>query len=128
MDRMSSIAKTLAGSAIATSSLPSSKPIGIAEWRRQTVPGTRPTAEPSTAKSREVDEPQPDLGGQRGDELGLGEHALLDEHPPEGAADPLLLLVGGLELGRADEPALEQDVAQLLHGAVSFRGGRSRSS
>ena len=64
---------------------------------------------------RQVDEPQPDLGGQRRDELGLGEDALLDEHPPEGPADPLLLLVGGLELGRADEPALQQDVAQLLH-------------
>ena len=64
---------------------------------------------------REVDEPEPDLGGQRRDELGLGEDALLDEHSPEGPTDPLLLLVGGLELGRADEPAFQQDVAQLLH-------------
>ena len=63
----------------------------------------------------EVDEPQADLGGQRGDQLRLGEHALVDQHAAEGAADPLLLLVGGLELGRADEPALQQDVAQLLH-------------
>ena len=84
------------------------------------------SAEPSTGKSREVDEPQPDLGGQRRDELGLGEHALLDEHPAEGPADPLLLLVGGLELGRADEPALQQDVAQLLHAPSLRRGGCSR--
>ncbi len=97
-DRMSSIAKTFAGSAIATSSLPSSKPIGIAECRRQTAPGTRPIAEPSTLKSDEVDEAQPDLGGQRGDELRLGEHALVDEHPAEGPAHPLLLHERGLEL------------------------------
>ena len=87
-ERMSSIAKTLAGSAIATTSLPSSKPIGMAECRRQTAPGTRPTAEPSTGVVAEVDEPQADLGGQRGDQLGLGEDALLDEDAAEGCGRP----------------------------------------
>ena len=62
-----------------------------------------------------------DLGGKGGDELRLGQHALFDQHPTEGPPDSLLLLVGGLELGRADQPALEQDVAQLLHTS-SFRG------
>ena len=89
------MAKTFAGSAIATTSLPSSKPIGSAVCRRQTAPGTRPTAEPSTGVVGQVDEAQADLRGERGDELGLGEHALLDQHPAEAAADPLLLLVGG---------------------------------
>ncbi len=97
---MSSIAKTLAGSAIATSSLPSSKPIGMRRVAAaRPAPGTRPTAEPSTGEVGEVDEPQADLGGERGDQLGLGEHALLDQHAPEGPADPLLLVVGGLRAG-----------------------------
>ena len=49
-------------------------------------PGTRPIAEPSTRVVGQVDEAQPDLRGERGHELGLGEHALVDEHPAEGSA------------------------------------------
>ena len=99
--RMSSTAKTLAGSAIATTSLPSSKPTGIAEWRRR-APGSG-AVEPSTANRsgrRSAGRP----GWPARHQLGLGEHALLDEDPPERAADALLLLVGGLELGGADSP------------------------
>ncbi len=92
------MAKTLAGSAMATSSRPSSKPIGSAVWRRQTAPGTRPTAEPSTGKSVRSTKRRPICCGERGDELALGEHALVDEHPAEAAAEPLVLLEGGGEL------------------------------
>ena len=45
------MAKTLAGSAIATSRRPSSYAIGSAVCRRHTGSGTRATAEPSTGKS-----------------------------------------------------------------------------
>ena len=63
----------------------------------------------------EVDEAHADLLGQRGDQLGLGQHALVDQDPAQRAARPLVLVVGGLELGLGDQPALEQDVAELLH-------------
>src|SRR5664280_743897 len=50
-ERMSSMAKTLPGSAIATTSLPSSKPIGSTLCRRQIDAGRAATAAPSTATS-----------------------------------------------------------------------------
>ena len=50
------------------------------------------TALPSTGNSAEVDERKPDLLGECGDELGLGDHPEVDQHPAEAAPEPLLLL------------------------------------
>ena len=64
------MAKTLAGSAMATTRRPSSWPIGIAVCRRAHVPGTRARAGAVDLDVGEVDEAHADLGGQRGDQLG----------------------------------------------------------
>ncbi len=50
-ERMSSMAKTLAGSLMATSSRPFSNPMGIELWRLQTLPGTFVSAAPSRVNS-----------------------------------------------------------------------------
>ena len=63
----------------------------------------------------EVDEAQPDLLGQRRHQLALGQHAEVDEDAAQAAAQAALLLDGDLELLRRQQPALEQDVAELLH-------------
>ena len=65
----------------------------------------------------EVDEPHADLLGEGRDELGLGEHALVDQHAAEAATEPVLLEHGGVELVPRDQATLDEDVTQLLHGA-----------
>ena len=52
----------------------------------------------------EVDESKADLGGERRDELGLGQHALVDEHAAEAATAALVLLVRGRQLGPVTRP------------------------
>ena len=75
----------------------------------------------------EVDEAQADLLGERGDELALGEHAEVDEHPAQAAPEAALLLHGDLQLLGREQPALEQDVAELLHAGLPEGCGRTGS-
>ena len=64
----------------------------------------------------EVDEAHPDLRGQRGHELGLGEDTLVDQHAAEAATQTLLLSDRGVELVTGDQSSVEEDLAELLHG------------
>ena len=57
-------------------------------------------AEPSTGNSLRSTNAQADLLREGRDQLGLGQDALVDQHPAERAAGPLVLVVGGRELGR----------------------------
>ena len=84
-------------------------------YRRQTGSGTRETADAVDGELGQVDESQADLGRQRGDQLALGQHALIDQHPAKTAAVQLVLLVGRRQLLLVDQATLEQDVAELLH-------------
>jgi hypothetical protein len=74
----------------------------------------------------QVDEAQPDLGGQRRDQLALGEDPHVDQHPAQAATEPALLVDGRGQLLLSEVPALEQDVAELLHAWVSWRRGSCR--
>ena len=73
-------------------------------------------AEPSTGKSLEVDERAGrSAGASAATSWRLGQHALVDQHPAEAAADPLVLVVGSRQLGLGHEAVVQQDVGQL-HG------------
>ena len=66
--------------------------MGSAQCRRQTAvghPGDRAAVDRGVG---EVDEPQPDLLGERGDELALAQRTEVHEHPAQAAAEPALLL------------------------------------
>ena len=115
------MARTLAGSAIASSSLPSSKPNGSTIVRRAQLRRERERPRSGRPGVAELDEAHADLRGERGDELGLGQHALVDEHParaPGRARWCSSNAVAQLALG--DQAAFEQDVAELLHAVPSM--------
>ena len=109
------MARKFAGSAMASSSLPSSKPNGSDDVPARDRAGHQADGGVVDREVGELDEAHADLLGERGDQLGLGEHALVDQHPAQRAAGALVLLVRGLQLGLGDQAALEQDVAELLH-------------
>ena len=69
----------------------------------------------------EVDEAHADLGREGGDELALGQHTLVDEDPSQAAPELVLRVHGGSQLLGGDKPAIEQDVAELLHEVLQVR-------
>ncbi len=109
--RTSSSAITLAGSAVATRSFPSSNANGIIIQLRASSPEMSSGCGVVDHQVAEIDETHPDLRRERGHQLTLGDHSLVDQHAAERTAEALVLLEGLGQLGGRDETALDQDVA-----------------
>ena len=60
----------------------------------------------------EVDELEPDLAGERPDELGLGDRALLDQQPAERLAAPGLLGQRRVELRLGQQAFVDEQGAE----------------
>ena len=115
----------VAGSAIATSSLPSScSRSGAPSVPPDDGAGHRAMCGAVDGELAQVDELQADLCASAADELGLGEDALVDEDPAEAAARPLGAPRRQPRAGpQLTSPSCEQDVAELLHSyALHLRG------
>ena len=112
--RMSSSAYTFAGSDIATSSLPSRSPIGMARYRRAKASGSSAVAVGSIGVFGEVDELEADLLGEGADEVGLLDHAHVDQDAADRLGRAAMLLERLVELLGRDHLQLDQDLAELF--------------
>ncbi len=73
----------------------------------------------------EIDELQSDLLGERPDEIGLLDHAEVDQDPAERLRGLLVLRQGRVELFGRDQSELDQDLPELLR--LPLHGGHRRS-
>ena len=112
--RMSSMANTLDGSAMATMSRPSHQPDGDGEVAPGQSFGHHLGGRRVHWVGGEVDELEAELFGQGGDELLLGEELVFDQDPGQVATALFGPAQRLAQLSDVDDPALDQDYAKLL--------------
>ena len=104
-------------------------PVAIADGQRPVPPregfGEQRGGGRIDLRVGQVDELEADLFGERADEVGLPDHAEVDQHPAESFGCLLMLLEGSVELLRRDEAEFDQDLPELLR--LPLDGGHRRS-